>query len=77
VVPPGRRALVSRTAGWISPLAVLGGRVVATWSLDDDHVRLAWFAEAGRAPARALGSEIRRLGGLLGRELRLAIEPAA
>jgi hypothetical protein len=74
VVTPDRRALVSRTGGWISPVVIRGGRVVATWSLDADRIGVAWFAEAGRPPKRALEAEVARLGGILGRELRLAVE---
>ncbi len=32
------RAAVSRTAGWIAPVVVLGGRVVGTWNGTDDGV---------------------------------------
>lgn len=33
LIPPERRALVSRPAGWISPVVVYGGRVVGVWDL--------------------------------------------
>ena len=38
VVPPARRAAVSRQAGWISPVVVAGGVVCGTWELKGDHV---------------------------------------
>ena len=53
VVPPGRRALVSRQAN----LVIVGGVVSGTWSLADDELSVNWFAEgraarAGRARRR-------------------------
>ena len=47
VVPPGRRAAVSKQSGWISPVVVAGGVVRGTWELDGDRVRVAWFRETG------------------------------
>ena len=76
VVPAGRRGAVSRQSGWIAPVVVAGGRVGGTWELDGDLVRVAWFPETGRPPAAALESEVGRLGGILGRGLGLAINPA-
>ena len=43
VVPPGQRTPVSRGAN----LVVAGGVVAGTWSVTDDQVVAAWFAEAG------------------------------
>jgi hypothetical protein len=73
IVAPGRRSLVSRQSGWISPVVVVGGPVTGTWELDKDAVRIAWFSEAGRPP-KALASEVARLGGVVGRELRMDLE---
>jgi hypothetical protein len=73
VVPAARRAAVSRQAGWISPVVVVGGVVSGTWELDDSHVRIAWFPEAGRPPRRALGLEVARLAAILDRDLAPAI----
>jgi Winged helix DNA-binding domain len=70
IVAPARRAAVSRQAGWISPVVVVvGGVVVGTWELDGSTARVSWFAEAGRAPVRALGEEVGRIGQIVGREL--------
>jgi hypothetical protein len=71
VVPASRRAAVSRQAGWISPVVVAGGVVRGTWELDGDDLRVAWFAEAGRQPRRALHAEAGRMSSILGRDLRL------
>ena len=73
VIPAGRRAQVSRTAGWIAPLAVVGGVVSGTWALNQDRVVIQWFAELGRAPSAALAAEVERLSGLVGRPLALEL----
>jgi Winged helix DNA-binding domain len=73
VVPPARRAAVSRQAGWISPVVVAGGVVRGTWELDGDRLRVGWFREAGRSPRKALEAEVARLSSILDRELRLAV----
>jgi hypothetical protein len=70
VIPPGRRAAVSRTAGWIAPVVVAGGVVSGTWELDRDTVRVGWFAESGRPRRRELDAEVERLGSILGRPLK-------
>ena len=74
VVAPGRRATVSRQSGWIAPVVVAGGVVCGTWALDDDRVRVGWFAEAGGPPRSALGAEVGRLSTILDRPLRMTIE---
>jgi hypothetical protein len=73
VVPPSRRAAVSRQSGWISPVVVAGGAVCGTWKLDGDEARVAWFGEAGRPPRGALRAEIARLASILDRDLDAAI----
>lgn len=65
IVPPVRRALVSRGA----PVVIVGGVVSATWSLTNDEVDVAWFAEAGPPPPEALAEEVERLATILGRTL--------
>jgi winged helix DNA-binding protein len=73
VVPPARRAAVSRQAGWISPVVVAGGRVSGTWELKGPDVQIAWFGEAGRPPKRALQTEVTRLSSVLDRDLRSVV----
>jgi hypothetical protein len=73
VVPRARRSLVSRQSGWISPVVVRGGVVAGTWELGRDAVRIAWFREAGQPP-KALATEVERLCGIVGRELRMDVE---
>lgn len=76
IVAPARRAAVSRQAGWISPVVVRGGVVVATWELDGGTIRVGWFAEAGRTPVKALEVAASRLAELVGRELAVAVSQA-
>lgn len=71
VVPAGRRAAVSKQAGWIAPVVVGGGVVSGTWELADGSVRIAWFREAGRLPRTALHADVARLSGILDRDLSL------
>ncbi|MGE5272151.1 MAG: winged helix DNA-binding domain-containing protein [Verrucomicrobiota bacterium] len=73
VVPPDRRAAVSRQSGWIAPTVIAGGVVAGTWGLDGDTVRVAWFREAGGPPTDALDAEASRLSSILGRRLGLTI----
>ena len=67
---------MSRQSGWISPVVVVGGVVSGTWKLDGNHVRVAWFAEAGRPPRKALRAEVGRLSSILGRGLEPVIDAA-
>ena len=66
VVPTARRTLVSRGAN----IVIAGGRLAATWSLAEDEVVIAWFAEAGPPPEEAIAEEVSRLGAIVGRPLR-------
>jgi hypothetical protein len=70
VVPPRRRAVVSKQSGWISPVVIAGGVVHGTWERAGDRVQVAWFKEAGPVRRTALIAEVKRLSTILGRELR-------
>jgi hypothetical protein len=76
VTPAPRRADVSRTAGWISPVVVAGGVVCGTWELDGTDVRIAWFKEAGRVPRRAIAEEVIGLSKVLDADLRADVKLA-
>jgi hypothetical protein len=65
IIASYRRAEVSRTAGWISPVVVAGGRVVGTWDVDGRTVQVRLFEEAGPIPGPALDAEIARVEELL------------
>ena len=70
VVPPSRRAVVSRGAN----IAIVGGVVSGTWSLAPGEVVTAWFAEAGPAPEQALAEQVTQLAVILGRSLQSRIQ---
>jgi hypothetical protein len=72
VTPPARRDLVTRKAS----LVVAAGLVSGTWTAKGDELLVAWFAEAGRVPRKALAEEADRLAGVLGRSLELTVVPA-
>jgi hypothetical protein len=61
IIAPSRRAEVSRTAGWISPVVVAGGRVAGTWKVDGRTVQVRLFEEAGPIPGPALDAEVARI----------------
>lgn len=66
LVPPAVRSEVSRGAH----VVVAGGVVVGTWKLVGDAVETSWSAGAARPGKDALEEEVRRLGGILGQDLR-------
>ena len=73
LIPSKRRAAVSRAAGWIAPIVVVGGVVSGTWSTDASRIAVEWFNESGRPPLAKLESEVDRLAGVLGRPLTLEL----
>jgi hypothetical protein len=62
IVPPARRALVSRGAA----VVLVGGVVAGTWSSTRRGIAIDWFPETGRHRADLAASEIDRVGTLLG-----------
>jgi len=73
VVPAARRSAVSRQAGWISPVVIVGGVVGGTWQMDGDRLNVEWFGETGKVPKKELEQEVERLAALLGGPLRLHV----
>jgi Winged helix DNA-binding domain len=65
IIAPARRGEVSRTAGWISPVVVAGGRVAGTWKADGGTIQVRLFEEAGPIPGEALDAEVARVEELL------------
>ncbi|MGK5629426.1 winged helix DNA-binding domain-containing protein [Streptomyces sp. URMC 123] len=61
IVPPHHRGAVSRTAGWISPVVVHGGRVAGVWEFTDTAVEVRLFPEAREVPTAALEAEAAHL----------------
>jgi hypothetical protein len=71
-VPPARRTLVSRQAN----IVIAGGVVSGTWSLTDDQVVVAWFAEAAPPAHEALAGEVSRLATILDLPLQAKVQMA-
>lgn len=66
------RAKVSRTAGWISPLVLVGGRIAGTWEQQGEQVVVTPF-DGARLPKRALGAAVERLATAIGSDLTVRI----
>jgi hypothetical protein len=77
ILAPARRALVSRTGGWIAPVVPAGGRIVGTWEQDGDQLSVALFIEAEGVTAVALEAETERVAEALKAKLALAISSVA
>ena len=79
LLPLARRALVSREAGWISAVLLVGGRVAGTWTHDlsprRTRIELSPWRRLTRAERRAVDAEAARIGAFLapGVPLELAI----
>lgn len=65
LIPEQHKSKVSRTAGWISPVVVYGGRIAGVWELRDGREVVPELFED--VPAAALEREIDRILALLGR----------
>ena len=70
LLPLARRPLVSRTAGWISQVVLVGGAVVATWTHEVKKDRLAIdvapWRRLTKAERAAIDGEAARIGDFLG-----------
>jgi hypothetical protein len=56
-----KRAAVSRTAGWISPVVLHRGRVVGTWEPRDGEPVVDLWPDSPPVPAERLDAELGRL----------------
>ncbi|MDO9457693.1 DNA glycosylase AlkZ-like family protein [Nocardioides sp.] len=68
VTPSSRRDLMTRKANPV----VVGGVVRGTWARKDDELTVTWLDER-RRPVGAIEQEAERLGGIVGRDLRLTL----
>ena len=72
LLPLTRRPLVSRTAGWISQVVIVGGAVVATWTHEVKKGRLvidvAPWRRLTKAERTAIDGEAARIGAFLDAE---------
>ncbi|GAA1832311.1 winged helix DNA-binding domain-containing protein [Actinomadura chokoriensis] len=62
LVPAEHRTKVSRTAGWISPVVLHGGRVAGVWEAKNGDLAVTQFEDV---PAGPLKEEVDRVGPLL------------
>ena len=69
IVPPGRRASVTRGAN----LVLRAGVVSGTWTIAKSQLAVSWFSEAGNPQPARLEIEAHRLAGLLGADLNVSI----
>jgi hypothetical protein len=75
VIPPAHRPDVSRTAGWIAPVLVVGGRVAGTFETRESTLEITVFEDSSPAPAALLEAETARISNLMGKRLTLAVRP--
>jgi hypothetical protein len=68
-----RRPLVSRAAGWISPVVISGGRIAGVWDTGSGTLSISWFTEAGPVPRKELEAETERIGAYLGEDLTITV----
>jgi len=74
ILPARQKTKVSRQAGWISKVVLLGGRIAGVWELGDDAgVEVELFEPV---PIPALQQEAQHLGRFLGRELSVTTRRA-
>jgi hypothetical protein len=62
LIPKQHRSKVSRTAGWISPVVLVEGRIAGVWNVDGGELAVEEFEAV---PKRALAAEAKRLERLL------------
>jgi hypothetical protein len=67
LLAPEHRSKVSKAAGWISPLVVVGGRILGVWELADDEVVVSMFPGSAKPPKKQLEAEVAHVAEALGR----------
>lgn len=65
LLPGDHRAKVSRTAGWISPLVLVGGRIAGTWDLDKGDLVVSMF-DGAPVPTAQITAELPRIAAATG-----------
>jgi hypothetical protein len=73
IIAAKRRAQISKTAGWISPVLVWHGRVAGTWEAKDDTLHVACFKESGKPPKKQIEAEAARIEAYTGNKMALRI----
>jgi hypothetical protein len=73
IIAAKRRAQISKTAGWISPVVVWRGRVAGTWEAKDDTLQVVCFKESGKPPKEQIEAEAARIESYTANKLALRI----
>jgi hypothetical protein len=68
---------VHRTAGWVTPIVVVDGRVGGTWQLDGGRVVVTPFGRWRGGARKALGPEVDRIAAFLDRPLQVEVSPGS
>ncbi|WP_017603253.1 winged helix DNA-binding domain-containing protein [Nocardiopsis alkaliphila] len=63
ILPAQHRSKVSRTAGWISPIVLLGGRIVGVWDSSEGILTVRLFEDAPVPDTDELEAEVARVSG--------------
>jgi hypothetical protein len=77
VIPPAHRPDVSRTAGWIAPVLVVGGRVVGTFETRESTLEVTMFEDSPPVLTALLKAETARISNLMGKRLTLVVRAGA
>jgi hypothetical protein len=79
LIPPAHLRRVSRTAGWISPVVVVGGAVAGIWTSERRGNRLDlvvdWLEPPSRSTERAFRAAAERLAAVQGLDLEVRRGP--
>jgi hypothetical protein len=80
VLPERRHELVHRTAGWVTPIVIVDGRVAGTWEIAGGSAAgtvevVPWGRWRGGA-RKELAAEVERVAAFLDRPLRLDVRTA-
>jgi hypothetical protein len=77
VLPAALHDLVHRTAGWVTPIVILDGRIAGTWAIDGGSkgatVAVVPFRRWRRGARDELAAEVDRLAAFLGRPLTISV----
>ncbi|HET9519494.1 MAG TPA: winged helix DNA-binding domain-containing protein [Candidatus Limnocylindrales bacterium] len=76
VLPDRHHDRVHRTAGWVTPIVVVDGRVAATWEIGNGKngtVEVQPFERLSSAATKELKSEVERVAAFLERPLKAAV----
>jgi Winged helix DNA-binding domain len=73
IIAAKRRAQISKTAGWISPVVVWRSRVAGTWEAKDDALQVVCFKESGKPPKKQIEAEAARIEAYTGHKMTLRV----